>query len=191
MKVLIILGHPQRDSLCGALAQSYQEAALAAGADVRTLYLGEIQFDPLRHKGYQKIQTLEQDLVAAQEAILWAEHLVFVYPIWWGTLPALLKGFFDRAFLPGFAFKFHDHDQWWDKLLAGRSARLLVTMDTPPWFYNWLYRAPGHNTMRHTILGFCGIKPVKITSFGPVRDSTPAQREKWLASAQKLGGNLA
>jgi putative NADPH-quinone reductase len=124
-----------------------------------------------------------------QASILWASHLVFVYPNWWGSMPALLKGFFDRVFVPGYAFKYRENSRFWDKLLAGRSADVFVTMDTPGW-YNWLvYNRPGHNQIKKTILEFCGVKPVRITAFGPVRDTTTAQREKWLSEvAQKAQG---
>ena len=85
--------------------------------------------------GYAQIQPLEPDLLDAQASITWAQHLVWVYPIWWGGLPALLKGFLDRIFLPGFAFKYRPNSALWDRLLTGRSAELLVTMDSPPWYY--------------------------------------------------------
>ncbi len=184
-KILVILGHPRQDSLCGALAAGYGEAARAAGAEVRELALADLAFDPVLHAGYRAEQAPEADLAAAQEAILWADHLAFVYPTWWGGLPALLKGFIERVFLPGFAFSYRKDSPWWDRLLAGRSARLLVTMDTPPWYYRWFYRMPGHNQMRRTILEFCGIKPVRIAQFGPVKTSSPAQRDKWLEAVRR------
>jgi len=124
-------------------------------------------------------------LAAARDDILWAEHLVFVYPPWWGGLPALLKGFIDRVFLPGFAFRYRKDSPWWDRLLAGRSARLLVTMDTPPWYYRWVYRMPGHNQMKRTVLEFCGIRPVRIDGFGPVKGSTPGRRAQWIEVARR------
>lgn len=185
-RILVILGHPAADSLCGALAEAYAAAARAAGHQVRLLRLGELAFDPVLHAGYGKIQPLELSLQGAQDDILWAQHLVFVYPTWWGALPALLKGFIDRVFLPGFAFSYRENSPWWDRLLAGRSAHLVVTMDTPPWYYRWIYRMPGHHQMKKTILEFCGIKPVIITSFGPVRSSTARQRERWLANIKQL-----
>jgi putative NADPH-quinone reductase len=141
------------------------------------------------HEGYARIQPLEPDLVAAQAAIIWAEHLVFVYPIWWGAMPALLKGFIDRVFLPGFAFKYREGSVFWDRLLVGRSAQLLVTMDSPPWYFRWVVRMPGHNQMKRAILGFSGIKPVRIMNFGPVKSASQQQREKWLAQASLLGKN--
>lgn len=189
-KILIILGHPDSNSLCASLASAYRDSAGQAGADVRELRLGEMGFDPVLWNGYNKIQALEPDLVQAQELVLWAEHIVFVYPTWWGALPALMKGFFDRVFLPGYAFKYRENSKFWDKLLAGRTAHLIVTMDTPPWYYRWIYRRPGHNEMKRTILGFCGIKTTRITEFAMVRHSSSQQREKWIEAVQKLGSNL-
>lgn len=188
-RILVILGHPAKDSFCRALADSFIKGAKEAGNEVQFIAIGNLSFDPILHHGYQTIQDLEPDLISAQTSITWAQHIVFVYPIWWGAMPALLKGFIDRVFLPGFAFKFKDGSMFWDRLLSGRSARLLVTMDTPPWYFRWVYRMPGHNQMKRTILEFCGIKPVAISNFGVIKSSNPQNREKWLAQANKLGRN--
>jgi len=104
-------------------------------------------------------------------------------------MPALLKGFIDRVFLPSFAFKFRESSYSWDRLLSGRSAHLLVTMNAPPWYFRWVYRMPGHNQMKRTILEFSGIKPVTITSFGPINGSTQQKREIWLDQAKTYGRN--
>jgi NAD(P)H dehydrogenase (quinone) len=134
------------------------------------------------HHGYRQIQPLEPGLVEVREAITWAEHIVLVFPLWWGGLPALLKGFFDRAFLPGYAFKYRPNSQLWDKLLAGRSAQAFVTADTPNWFYTLAYWRPLHLQLRRTILGFSGIK-----LFAPVRFASEPQRAKWLAQVRRAG----
>lgn len=189
-RILVVLGHPSADSLCGQMADTYAANAQAAGAEVRVLRVGDLDFDPILHLGYKQIQTLEPDLLQAQADITWAQHLVFVYPIWWGGMPALLKGFIDRIFLPGFAFKYRKDSPMWDRLLSGRTAHLLVTMDSPPWYFRWIARMPGHNQMRRTILEFCGIKPVKIDSFGPVRGSTPEQRATWLSKVRTTASKL-
>jgi len=185
-KILVILGHPSRDSFCHALAETYIESATAAGAELRKLYLGDLMFDPILHEGYRVIQPLEPDLEKAREDIRWAQHLVFVYPSWWGGLPALLKGFVDRVFLPGFGFKFVEKALLPQKLLSGRSARLIVTMDTPPWIYRWFLSAPGHNQMRKCILNFCGIAPVKCTTFSPIKKSTDERRAGYLKAVGAL-----
>lgn len=186
-RILVILGHPATDSYCGALADAYTRGAQAAGHEVRSLAVGGLAFDPILHHGYAARAELEPDLAAAQADIGWAQHLVFVYPTWWGAMPALLKGFIDRVFLPGFAFKYRDDSVMWDRLLTGRSAHLLVTMDTPPWYYRWVYRMPGHHQMKRTILEFSGIKPVAVSSFGSIKGSTEQKRTGWLARAYAYG----
>jgi NAD(P)H dehydrogenase (quinone) len=186
-KILVILGQPQRQSYSGALAQAYIDGARASGAEVRDLCLGELKFDPCATTGAPPGPALEPDLVKAQECIRWADHLVFVYPIWWGTIPALLKGFIERVFVPGFAVNFRKDSPLWDKLLTGRSARLVVTLNTPSLVYRWIFGRPGHLTMKRTILQFCGIRPVRITEVGPIKGSTEARRMRWLDSVRRLG----
>jgi putative NADPH-quinone reductase len=188
-RILLILGHPSSNSFCAALAERYAQSALGAGHEVRQLFLGKMDFDPILREGYRQVQPLEADLRNAQADILWAEHLTLVYPIWWGGIPALLKGFFDRVFLPGFAFKYREGKAFPDKLLQGRSAHLLVTMDTPPWYYRWIYRMPGLHQVRKTTLEFCGIKPGKTLTFGPILGSSPAQRQAWLKLAHAIASH--
>ena len=185
-RILVILGHPSNHSFCAAVAGAYLDTARAAGHEVRELRLGQLDFDPILREGYRQVQPLEADLVAAQEAISWAQHLVFAYPIWWGGAPALLKGFVDRVFLPGYAFKYRPGKAFPAQLLTGRTAQLLVTMDTPPWYFRWVYRMPGIHQLRKTTLEFCGFKPVRVTTFGPILHSTDAQRTRWLAHVRLL-----
>ena len=187
-KITAILGHPLTDSFCAALLDAYVTGARGAGAEVRLHKLAEKTFDPLLHHAYRKRQELEPDLLAVQEDITWAEHLLFAFPVWWGVPPALMKGFFDRVFLPGFAYRFpEDGGVFQEKLLVGRSARVLCTMDSPPWYYRFLVGAPGLKMMKNSILKFCGVAPVRITSFGSVKLSTAERRAKWLEKAKKLG----
>ena len=130
MNVLLVLGHPRTESFCGALAQAYRDGALEAGADVRKLALADLEFDPDVHTECPSEQELEADLLEARRGIEWADHLVFVYPNWWGTMPALLKGFFDRLFTPGFAFEHYEDGAGAGKreLLSEKTAELIVTM---------------------------------------------------------------
>lgn len=190
-KILIILGHPNKESFCGALAESYKKGAIESGAEVKELILADLQFAVNLQKGYLEIQELEPDLVEAQRLIKWAEHLVWVYPTWWGTYPALMKGFIDRTFLPGFAFKYRENSPWWDKFLTRKSARLIITLDAPV-FYNWLmYGSANQKAMKRATLEFCGIKPVRVTTFGQVKASDDSKRQKWLAEINSLGKNVA
>ncbi len=189
-KILIVLAHPQMKSFCGALAQAYADGARESGAEVRQVNLAELRFNPVGSGSLDKPLELEPELRQAQDDIRWAEHLVFAYPILWGTLPALLKGFIERVFAPGFAVNFHKDSPLWDKLLKGRSARLIVTLNTPPLLFRLLFRRAGHITMKRSILQFCGISPVKITDVGPMKNASAAKREKWLKQARELGARL-
>jgi len=190
LKVLLVLGHPRKDSLCGALADAFAAGARQAGVDLRRLDLCELQFNPNVVAGSPRNQALEPAIREAVELVRWADHLVFVFPTWWGTMPALMKGFLDRVLMPGFAFEEHHEGSGWDKLLTGRSAHLLTTMDTPTWVYRWIYKAPGLNSLARATLGFCGIEPVRTTIFGVVKDSDSAKRERWLQEARAHGLRL-
>jgi len=190
MNVLIILGHPRTDSLCGALADAFGEGAREAGTEVRRLDLAELDFDPHVRTVSPNDQPFEDDIRKARELILWAEHLVFVYPTWWGTMPALLKGFLDRVMTPGFSFRTCEGGTGYQGLLNGRSAQLITTMDTPPLIHRLIYRQPGRNAMARATLGFCGIAPVRSMMCGSVKDSDFHQRRKWLARARRQGRAL-
>ena len=185
LRVLVIDGHPREDSLGSALAGTIHRAAASRSAECRLIRLRELDFDPRAHG-----RALDEDLLGAQRAIEWAEIVVMVYPTWWGGVPALLKGFLDRVLHPEFAFV-ERTDGGWKGLLTGRAALLVTTMDTPRWIYRWLLGAPGHRAMREATLGFCGIAPIRILSFGPVRTSTLAERRRWLARVAREGRRLA
>jgi len=185
--IAIFLGHPDSESFCG-LARIYARAAEKSGAWVRYTELGALRFDPVLHKGYKGFQPFEKDLKIAQRDISWADHLVFVYPLWWGSMPALMKGFIDRVFHPGFGFQFDDERTYfWHRLLAGRSARLIITMDGPPAIISLLYQSPGIQMLKGMTLEFCGISPVRVTQFGSVKRATRARRLLWKMEVEDLG----
>ncbi|MBU1309850.1 MAG: NAD(P)H-dependent oxidoreductase [Gammaproteobacteria bacterium] len=188
-KVLVISVHSDAERLGLGLAAAYADAATAAGHNVRWLQLDKLNFNPV-FSGYAKTTALEPDLQAAQADLLWAEHISLVYPIWWGSVPALLKGFLDRVLLPGFAFKYQQGEKYPQPLLVGKTAHLLLTMDTPPWYFRWIYRAPGLQQISRTTLAFCGIKPLKSLMLGPVISSTAVQRQRWLKQAGQLAQRL-
>ncbi|MBX3281398.1 MAG: NAD(P)H-dependent oxidoreductase [Acidobacteria bacterium] len=188
-RILIIEGHPAKRSFCGALADAYRQGAEESGHTVSTLTISELNFDPILHEGYRVIQPLEEDLILAQSEIRSADHIVVIFPTWWGGMPALMKGFIDRVFLPGFAFKYRPGSPWWDKFLTGRSAHVITTMDTPPWYFRIFYRDAGINQIKRTILHYCGISPVKVTRVGRVKDSPASWKEAWLSKAKRFGYN--
>jgi NAD(P)H dehydrogenase (quinone) len=189
-KILIINGHPDQQSFCFALAQAYQAGALAAGAEVQEIVVRELNFSPNLKFGYRQRTELEPDLCAAQEKIKWATHIVVIYPVWWGSVPAILKGFLDRTMLPGFAFQKRANSVWWDKLLTGKTGRIIATLDQPAWYYWLVYGQPSTNALKKLTLEFCGIKPVGTTTIGPIRLSKESYRAKWLQKIEKLGKKM-
>lgn len=190
-KILIINGHSDKQSFCSELAKSYKKGADTTGAQCKLINLIDLNFNPILGNGYRQRTELEPDLLMMQKEITEADHLVFVYPTWWATYPALLKGFIDRVFLPGYAFKYRENSPFWDKLLVGKTARLIVTMDSPKWYYALFMKNAGHQSMKSGILEFCGIKPVKITTFSPIKSSTEIKRKRWLIAVEKLGEERA
>lgn len=182
MNIYILLAHPDKESFNGQLADFYAEAARAKKHNVRIQKLGEMKFDPVLRKGYKVIQELEPDLKIAQDNILWCEKWVIIYPIWWGSVPAIFKGFIDRTLYSGFAYKYHNKDPFWDKLLKGRKAHIITTCDAPVLWIWWMYRNSDINAIKYATLKFSGISPVKVTRIGRMKYLTPEQRSKKIKS---------
>ena len=187
--ILLILGHPSENSFCKALLDAYQRGAESAGAICKTLFLSRLNFNVNLADGYKTGESmqLEADLAASQHLINWADHVVLVYPNWWGFMPAVTKGFIDRIFLPGFAFKHHSGKIFPEKLLKGKSIRLMVTMDTPQWWFYLIYRASQYQILKDIVFGYVGFDPVRFSTFGFIRKSTDKLRQRWLQKAAQLG----
>ncbi len=186
-KILVFLGHTDKESMCGTIADTYESAAKSFGHSVKRVNLGELSFDPILHKGYKVIQELEPDLKKLQDDFRWAEHLVLIYPNWWSTMPAGLKGVFDRFFLPGFAFRMKKNSTYgWEPLLSGRSARVMITMDAPPMISRFLF-GDNVNEIRDGILEFAGFRPVEVSKFGPIKGLTGKHKDALLREVASLG----
>lgn len=186
-KILIINGHPNKESFNFGIAAAYKKGAESSGAEVKEIIIADLDFNPNLSFGYQKRTDLEPDLMASQKLIQWADHLVWIHPVWWGGIPALMKGFIDRTFLPGFAFKYRENSLWWDKLLAGKTAHIITTLDQPSWYYWLMYGKPSVNQLKKSTLEFCGIKPVRVTYYGPVKNTEGTKRLKWMKDVEMMG----
>lgn len=187
--ILIINGHPDEESFSFALHNAYKKGVLASHTELQEIKIRELDFNPNLQFGYRKRTVLEPDLLEAQEKIKWANHIVWIYPVWWGSYPAIMKGFIDRVFLPGFAFQKRDGSVWWDKFMTGKSARIISTLDQPAWYYKWINKCPSHSSIKKLTCDFVGIKPVKFTTIGALRLSKDSYREKWLEKVEQLGMN--
>lgn len=187
-KIFILMGNPDAEETLGAeLADAYAKEAQAAGHDVRRTNIGDLAFDPILHKGYKVIQALEPDLLKVQEDMKWADHFVLIYPLWWAGMPALLKGMWDRLFIPGFAFHFHKNGMGWDKLLAGKTARVIITSKNWPLLERVLF-GDFTNEVGRALLSFSGYK-VKLLEIGHSEQMPSAQKARWMRKIAALAKN--
>ena len=189
-KILILLGHPDKVGMCGCIADSYEKSAREAGHSVDRLNIGEMQFDPILHQGYRARQPMEPDLVRFQELLKAADHFVVIHPVWWVGMPAILKGLFDRAWLPGSAFRYMKMKDgtrsiFWHRLYRGKTARIIITSGTNPWLVRLL---PGNVNaqLKWGILWFAGFS-TGTTWFGPAENIPETKKEGWLARVRTLG----
>jgi len=182
-RIFILLGHPDSDTLTGSLATTYENEAKLSGHEVRRLNIGDLSFDPILHKGYKVIQELEPDLKLIQEHIKWCDHFVLMYPLWWSAVPALLKGMFDRMWLPHFAFRYRKDKMGWDALLKGKTARVVVLSNLNAFVIRFFF-GDFSNEITKATLGFSGMK-VRLTEIGNSEHLSDGKKAYWFA---KIGG---
>jgi|SRR5688572_7867941 len=187
-KITLIQGHP--DAAGGhfghALADAYVSAALGAGHEVRRIEIAKLDFPLLRSAREWHEDPVPPALRAAQADIGWADHLVIIFPLWLGTMPALVKAFLEQVLRPGFAFSYREKG-FPQKGLSGKSARLVVTMGMPAFWYRWFFRAHGVRGLARNILKFCGVSPVRETLIGFVEAPGAAARRRGLAALSACG----
>ena len=186
--VVIIQGHPDAHTrhFGHALALAYAEGAQSAGHEIRFIPIAELDFPLLRTKEDWEQGAPPDSIVKSQQMIRWAEHLVVLYPLWMGFMPALLKAFLEQTFRPGFAFSVVPPGKIPKRLLTGKSARIIVTMGMPALVYRCYFRAHSLKGLQRNILAFAGIKPVKTSVIGGVEEAE-ADRQKWLSEMHQLG----
>jgi NAD(P)H dehydrogenase (quinone) len=196
-RILIILGHPNLESFNAALAKAYEDGARDEGAEVEFLALADLLFDPvLRPRGPQSgaaarpRQPFETDLERAKRAIERADHVVFVFPVWWGGLPALLKGFVDRVFLPGWAYRAVPGARP-EKLLTGRTARVVMTMDAPGWYDGLAYKHSAKRAIVNATLRYCGFNRVRTTAYHKIGARSTVKLRAMLDKTRALGARDA
>ena len=189
-QVLVINGHPDKESYNYALSDAYKKGASKTLAIVNHINIADLNFNPNLQFGYRLSTELEPDLIDAIEKIKNADHIVWVFPMWWYGYPALMKGFIDRTFLPGITFQPIKGKPFPKKLLKGKSSRIILTADTPRWYDFLFMKSPTINQFKKGTLEFCGISSVKVTYIAPIKNSSKGYREKCLNKISLLGEQL-
>lgn len=187
--LVVINCHPDKQSFNYALSEEFVTGLDKSKWRVDIINLTDLKFNPILSFGYRQRTELEPDLVISLEKIKSAKHLVWFFPMWWYGLPAILKGFIDRTFLPGIAFEYEEGKPLPIKLLKGKSAHIIITADTPRWFDWFFMGSPAINQFKKGTLQFCGINPVKVTYLAPIRNSSEKKRKQWLQKVNLLGRN--
>jgi putative NADPH-quinone reductase len=188
-RVAIIQGHPTSDSrhFCHALADAYARGAAEGGHEIRVVSVADLDFPLLRSKSDWESALPPPTIAEAQRTLVWAEHLVIVYPLWLGGMPALLKGFMEQAFRPAFMTGGAGPKASWKTALKGRSSRIIITMGMPGFAYRWYFGAHSLRSLKRSILALIGIGPNRHTLVGMIEGMNDAKREAWLAAVHKLG----
>ena len=202
MNILVINGHPDKESYCQAIFQTIVENIDSKRHELEMINLNEEEFDPVLRYGYR--QRMEDDpfILRSQELIQWADHLIFVYPIWWSSMPSLLKGWIDRVFTPGIAYSANNRGSFilnylrgkqFKKLLKGKTASIYATSMAPTWWYK-VFSGPinipdsyGISALKNAVLNHCGIKTKRISILGELgrEVNTSSTREKFLQKVVK------
>ncbi|NQX81439.1 MAG: NAD(P)H-dependent oxidoreductase [Flavobacteriaceae bacterium] len=185
--ILIINGNPNKNSFNYALSEAYIRGLSSTQNTMSIINISELNFDPNLQYGYNQRTELEPGLIDSIEQIKKADHIVWIFPMWWYGYPAMMKGFIDRTFLPGITFQYIDGKPLPEKLLKGKTSRIIITADTPRWYDRFIMKSPLINQFKKGTLEFCGIKPVKVTYISSVKDSKPELRDKWLNKVFLLG----
>jgi len=186
-KIAIIIGTSLTDSYCEALGRAYLRGAESAGHDATLFVLGDMRFDAILREGYRREQPLEPDLITARAAFVAADHVVFVFPLWCGDMPAIMKGFIERLLQPDLLAFQKAGGGVKAKIYKNKSARIVMTMGMPAWFYRWYFGAHALKLMKRNILNFVGIGPVRSTIFGMIEAVGNEKRRTWLREMEAMG----
>lgn len=186
-KVLIINGHPDPKSFNDSLSEAYQKGAKKSNNELSQINIRDLVFNPNLEYGYRKRTELEPDLLLSIKKIKEADHIVWIFPMWWYGYPALMKGFIDRTFLPGITFEYAKGKARPKKLLRGKTGTIIVTADTPKWYDSLFMKSPVINQFKKGTLQFCGINPIKVKYIAPIKGSSLEFRNDWLSKIEKLG----
>lgn len=207
MKILIINGHPDPESFSAAIFQTLLQNLDTNKHEIETLELGKMKFDPVLRYGYRQRMAEDAEITRSQDLIRWADHFIFVYPIWWSGMPSIMKGWIDRVFTPGVAYSSNTNGnfiwnfikgQQFKKLLKGKTADIFATSQGPTWWYklfSGVISVPdsyGVATLKSAVLNHCGVKTKRVVTLGEMgrKNNTLQVRQVFLEKVGKLARKL-
>ena len=207
MNILVINGHPDKKSFSTAIFNKVIDNLDNEKHEIETLNLADMKFDPVLRFGYRERMVEDAEITRSQELIQWADHLIFIYPIWWSSMPSLMKGWIDRVFTPGVAYSSNHKGifilnfitgQQFKKLLKGKTADIITTSQGPSWWYKIFsgiisvpdsYRVA---VLKNAVLNHCGIKTRKVMNLGDMNrePNTLEVREIFLEKVAKHASKI-
>ncbi len=188
-RVCIVVGHARTGTYCEALGESYARGAASGGHQASLFVTSKMKFDPILHVGFERVQELEPDMKEAHDVLLAADHLVIIFPLWLGGMPAILKGFLERVLQGEMVEASKTHK--FPKLLKGKSVRVIVTMGMPGFVYRWWFRPYALKILKRNILGSVGAGPIEVTIYGSIEAVSKRRRKRWLRDVEELGSRAA
>jgi NAD(P)H dehydrogenase (quinone) len=184
-RIAIIVGHVRVNTFCEAIGEAYRRGAESGEHEAKLFVTPKLKFDPILHLGFESVQPLEPDLQDAHDTIMQADHLVLIFPLWIGTLPAIFKGFIERVLQPDLVES--SKKEKFAKTLAGKSARIIMTMGMPGFIYLWYFGAYALRMLKRNILGFLGVSPIRSTIYGSIESVSDDKRKSWLIEVEDMG----
>lgn len=186
-RICLINAHPDpsAERFCHALADAYQAGAESGGHAVRRVNAGAIEYGFLSSAAEFE-HGPDGELAEVREAIAWCDHLLLIYPLWLGSLPAKAKALLEHVARGGFLVDVAQDDEWPAKKMKGKSARLIVTMGMPGFAYRLFLRSHSVRALESGILAMAGFKPVRDTVFGLIEGGAK-RRALMLEKTRALG----
>ena len=185
MKTLIITAHPSSKGFTHQIAKTYKKAKESLGVKVELMNLYDKKWkqDFLEFENMREI-TMDKTSQEIQKKIKESQEIIFVAPLWWTDVPAIMKNFIDINFSSGFAFKY-DKKGKQHPLLKDKKARIFMTCDAPSWIYKILL-SPTKMLWKIWRLGFCGIKLESFKLFGEKNKQSEEQLQKYLKEVEAI-----
>lgn len=190
MRVAIVFNHPYKGSYCHAILDSVKKGLDKAGHKIDVIHLDHDQFNPVMTAedllAFRNKKSIDPQALEYIQRIKAADHLVFIFPIWWELMPALMKGFIDKVIFPGETYDYTSSGYGMVTLMDNlKSATVITTMNTPAMMYKLMYGDAIKKALIRGTLKKSGIKKVKWLSLNMVKASSNQKREKWLENIEK------